>query len=140
MTTITTQRNRVITEEPEADDVFVRVSLMVPGDAPGRLSVRHLPYQPISDYDEAVAWAVSMADQLAYPIHVVPLSHNDIFCTGRWHPFRAFIAGMNDQERGELRRIVVTAAAEVMRDCDDPEIRADMFNVLRQLKVIQRES
>jgi len=140
MTTITTQRNRVITEEPEADDVFVRVSLTVPGDEPGRLSVRHLPYQPISDYQAVVAWAVSMADKMAYPIHVVPLSHNDIFRTGRWHPFRDYIAGMNDQERGELRRIVVTTAAEVMRDCDDPEIRADMFDVLRQLKVIHHES
>ena len=42
---------------------------------------------------------------------------------------------MDGQERGELRRMVVTTAAEVMRDSDDPEIRADMFHVLRQLKV-----
>ena len=135
MTTITTQRNRVITEAPEHDDVFVRVSLTVPSDEPGRLSVRHLRYQPVSDYQAAVDWAVSMADQMAYPIHVVPLSHNDIFHTGRWTPFRNFIAAMDDQERGKLRQIVVTTAAEVMRDCDDPEIRADMFHVLRQLKV-----
>lgn len=76
MTTITTQRNRVITEAPEHDDVFVRVSLTVPGDEPGSLSVRHLRYQPVSDYQAAVDWAVSMADQMAYPIHVVPLSRN----------------------------------------------------------------
>ena len=31
--------------------------------------------------------------------------------------------------------MIVTTAAEVMRDSDDPEIRADMFHVLRQLKV-----
>ncbi len=135
MTTIATLRNKVITEMPEADDVFVRVSFMVPGDEPGTRSVRHLRYEPVSDYQAAVDWAVSMADQMAYPIHVVPLSHRDIFRTARFDPFRAFIAGMNDQERGELRRIVITTAAEVMRDCDDPEIRADMFNVLRQLKV-----
>lgn len=135
MTTITTQRNRVITEQPEADDVLVRVSLTVPGSEPGRLTVRHLPCQPISDYQEAVDWAVSMADKMAYPIHVVPLSQNDIFRTERWTPFRDAIADMNDQERGELRRMIVTTACSVMRDCDDPEIRADMFHVLRQLKV-----
>jgi hypothetical protein len=132
---IQTARNVVITEEPEPEDVLVRVSLTVPGDEPGRLTVRHLPYEPISQYQAAVAWAVGMADSMAYPIHVVPLSHNDIFRTGRWEPFRAFIAGMNDQQRGELRRMIVTTAAEVMRDCDDPEIRADMFDVLRKLKV-----
>jgi hypothetical protein len=48
---------------------------------------------------------------------------------------RAAIQNMNDQERGEMRRAVVTTCCEVMRDCDDPEIRADMFHVLRQLKV-----
>ncbi|HQS96827.1 MAG: hypothetical protein B7X90_14640 [Novosphingobium sp. 17-62-19] len=137
---IQTTRNVVITEQPEPDDVLVRVSLMVPGDEPGTRSVRHLPYQPVSEYQEAVDWAVGMADSMAYPIHVVPLSHNDIFRTKRWDPFREFIAGMNDQERGELRHMIVTTAAEVMRDSDDPEIRADMFHVLRQLKVIRHES
>ncbi len=137
---IQTTRNVVITEQPEPDDVLVRVSLMVPGDEPGTRSVRHLPYQPVSEYQEAVDWAVGMADSMAYPIHVVPLSHNDIFRTKRWDPFREFIAGMNDQERGELRHMIVTTAAEVMRDCDDPEIRADMFHVLRQLKVIRHET
>lgn len=140
MTTITTQRNRVITEEPEDDDVFVRVSLTVPGDEPGTRTVRHLPYQPISDYDAAVAWAVSMADQLAYPVHVVPLSYRDIRNTGRFTPICDAVASMDDQQRGQMRQVVVTTAATVMRDCDDPEIRADMFDVLRQLKVIHHES
>ncbi len=84
MTTITTQRSRVITEELEDDDVFVRVSLTVPGDEPGTRTVRHLRYQPISDYEQAVTWAVIMADQLAYPIHVVRLSYSDIRNTDRF--------------------------------------------------------
>lgn len=140
MTTITTQRNKVITEAPEADDVFVRVSLTVPGDEPGTRTVRHLRYQPISDYEQAVAWAVGMADQLAYPIHVVPLSYSDIRNTARFAPICEAVASMNDQERGAMRKVVVTTAAEVMRDCDDPETRAEMFDVLRQLKVINHES
>lgn len=139
MTTITTQRNTVITEDPEHDDVFVRVSLTVPGDEPGTRTVRHLPYQPISDYEAAVAWAVSMADQLAYPVHVVPLSYSDIRNTGRFKPICDAVASMDDQQRGQMRQVVVTTACSVMRDCDDPEIRADMFDVLRQLKVIHHE-
>lgn len=132
---IQTARNVVITERPEPDDVFVRVSLLGPGGEPGTARPHCLRYEPVSNYQAAVDWAVSMADQFAKPIYVVPLSHNDILRTGRWHRFAKFIAGMNDQERGELRRMIVTTAAEVMRDCDDPEIRADMFDVLRKLKV-----
>lgn len=140
MTTITTQRNKVITEEPEHDDVLVRVSLMAPGDEPGTRTVRHLPYQPVSEYDEAVAWAVLIADQLAYPIHVVPLSYSDVRNTGRFKPICDAVASMDDQQRGDMRQVVVTTACSVMRDCDDPEIRAGMFDLLRQLKVIHHES
>ena len=135
MTIITTQRNRVITEAPEHDDIMVQVILFGEGDTPGRVRGRSLRHLPVTAYQELVDWAVGIADQMAHPIYVVPLNHNDIFRTERWTPYRDFIAGMNDQERGELRRIVVTTCCEVMRDCDDPEIRADMFHVLRQLKV-----
>ncbi len=137
MTTITTHRNRVITEQPEADDVFVRISLIGPGDEPGTLRPRQLRYMPISEYQAAVDWAVGIADQMTHPLYVVPLSYSDIRNTDRFTPICNAVASMNDQERGELRRIVVTTCAEVMRDCDDPEIRADMFDVLRQLKVIR---
>ena len=65
----------------------------------------------------------------------MPLSHNDILYTGRWTPFLNFIANMDDQEREELHRMIVPTAVEVMRDSDDRQIRADMFEVLRQLKV-----
>ncbi|HQS95983.1 MAG: hypothetical protein B7X90_08480 [Novosphingobium sp. 17-62-19] len=92
-------------------------------------------YEPVSNYQAAVDWAVSMADQFAKPIYVVPLNHRDILLTGRFDPMRAAIQNMTDQERGKMRRAVVTTCCEVMRDCDDPEIRADMFHVLRQLKV-----
>jgi len=132
---IQTARNVVITEQPEPDDLFVHISLLGAGDEPGVWRPRDLPLEPIANYQAAVDWAVSLADQFAKPIYVVPLSHNDILRTERWHPFRDYIAGMNDQERGELRRIIVTTACSVMRDCDDPEIRAGMFEVLRQLKV-----
>ncbi|AGH50150.1 hypothetical protein G432_12145 [Sphingomonas sp. MM-1] len=132
---IQTTRNVVITEQPEPDDVFVQISLLGPGDEPGLWHPRSLGYEPVSNYQAAVDWAVGMADQFAKPIYVVPLNHRDILLTGRFDPMRAAIQRMTDQERGEMRRVVVTTCCEVMRDCDDPEIRADMFDVLRKLKV-----
>ena len=59
----------------------------------------------------------------------------DSFNTERWTPYRNAIAGMNDQQRGELRHIVVSSMCEVMRDCDDWQVRADAYDILRKLKV-----
>lgn len=139
MTTIATQRNKVITEAPEPDDVMVEVILFGEGDTPGTVCGRKLRHLPITHYQECLDWAVGIADQMAHPLYVVPLNHNDILRTGRWTPYREAIAGMSDQQRGELRRAVVTSMAEVMRDCDDWQVRADAHAVLRQLRVIDDE-
>jgi hypothetical protein len=137
MTTITTVRNKVVTDDPEPDDVLVYVGWIGPTDDPNVLRSFATRHMPITHYQECLDWAVGIADQMAHPLYVVPLSHDDIFRTERWTPYRDFIASMNDQERGELRSIVVTTACSVMRDCDDPDIRSDMFHVLKQLKVIR---
>jgi hypothetical protein len=139
MTTITTQRNRVFTETPEPDDVLVQVILFGEGDTPGTVAGRSLRYLPISAYQECLDWALGIADQMARPLYVVPLNHDDILRTERWTPYRDFIASMNDQERGELRRIVVTTCCEIMRDCDDWHVRADAHDILTQLKVIHHD-
>lgn len=130
MTTITTQRNKVITEAPEPNDVMVEVILFGEGDTRGTVCARKLRHLPITHYQECLDWAVAIADQMARPVYVVPLNHNDIFRTKRWDPYREAIACMGHQERRELRRMIVTTAAEVMRDSDNPEIRADMFDIL----------
>ena len=138
MTTITTQRNRVHAHAIGDDDVFVRVSWIEYDEAGNRVH-RHLPYQPISDYQAAVDWAVSMADKMAHPLHVVPFNGDDMLAPGRFLPICDAVAAMTDQERGAMRQVVVTTCATVMRDCDDPTIRAECFDVLRQLKVIHDE-
>lgn len=139
MTTITTQRNKVITEAPEADDVFVETVLFGEGDTPGTLCGRRLRYAPISEYQAAVDWAVSIADQMAHRIYVVPISYDDIRNTDRWHPLHAAVASMNDQERGAMRRDVVNSMCEVLRDCDDWQVRANAYDILAQLKVIHHD-
>lgn len=139
MAIIQTERNSVHAHSRGADDVFVRVS-WVGYDEAGARVLRHLPYQPITDYQAAVDWAISMADQMAHPLHVVPFNADDMREPSRFKPFCDAVASMTDQERGAMRQVVVTTACSVMRDCDDPAIRADMHHVLRQLKVIHNES
>lgn len=139
MTTIATQRNKVITEQPEPDDVMVEVILFGEGDTPGTVCGRKLLQQPITHYQECLDWALGIADQMARPIYVVPLNHSDIFNTKRWAPYRDCIANMNDQQWGELRRDIVKSMCEVMRDCDDWQVRADAYDILTKLKVIRHE-
>lgn len=139
MAIIQTERNSVHAHARGDDDVFVRVSWVGYDDA-GQRVLRHLRYEPITEYQAAVDWAVGMADQMAHPLHVVPFNGDDMREPSRFTPICDAVASMTDQERGAMRQVVVTTCATVMRDCDDPEIRADMFDVLRQLKVIHHES
>jgi hypothetical protein len=45
---------------------------------------------------------------------------------------RAF-ASMTLAERQEMERLVVTTCLEVMRDCSDPPIRGEAFDLLRKI-------
>ena len=81
MTIIRTQRNKVVTEPPEPDDAFFFVSFLGPADGedifnPRVLSPRNLPLRPITEYQEWLDWAVSIADQFERPIYVCPMSAN----------------------------------------------------------------
>ncbi len=136
MAIIKTQRNMVIAYDRQPDDVLVDVSWPAPfGDGTHATPVG-LPYAPISEYAVAVEWAVGMADKMAHPIHVLPLNHRDIFNTGRFEPFRIFLANMNDHERAEVRQIIVDSWAAILRDSNTPVLRATAFNMLAQLGVV----
>lgn len=136
MAIINTQRNIVYAREPQPDDVFVQVGWSAPTDGVHRRTIT-LPYSPISAYREAVAFAVSMADMLVYPVHVVTLNHSDFLNTGRFEPYRNMLANLNDQERGEMRQLAITTCAEILRDCDEWEVRAEAYDLLVQLKVVR---
>lgn len=138
MAIIQTERNSVHAHARGDDDVFVRVSWVGYDDAGARV-LRHLRYEPISDYQAAVDWAVSMADKMAHPLHVVPFNGDDMREPSRFKPICNAVAGMTDQERGAMRAVVVTTAATVMRDCDDWQVRADCYDILSQLKVIHHD-
>lgn len=88
----------------------------------------------------AYDWAVAIGDQMAHRFYVVPLNHNDILRhPERWKPYAEMLANLNDQERGQLRQMAITTCCEIMRDCDDWEVRADAHDILTQLKVIHHD-
>ena len=137
MTRITTARNKVVTDAPAPDDVMVYVGWTGPTDDPRVRRAISTRYMPISAYQECLDWAVAIADQFSHPLYVVPLSHDDILHTDRWTPYADMLATLNDQERGELRQTAVASMCELMRDCDDREVRAEAYDILTQLKVIR---
>lgn len=139
MTIINTARNRVYACEPQPDDVLVQVGWKAPHEDGTHLRSVTLPCQPISDYQAAVDWAVGIADQMAHPLYVVPLCHDDILHSDRWTPYADMLATLTDQERGELRSVVVSSMCELMRDCEDREVRSEAYDILIQLKVIHHD-
>lgn len=136
MAIIHTKRNTVYAYDPQPDDVLVSVGWSAPGDDGIHRRTISLPYRPIYEYAAAVDWATNIADKMAYPIHVLPLNHRDFFNTGRFDPYRRFLANMNEQDRTEVRQIIVDSCAAIMRDSGAPAVRASAFDMLAQLGVV----
>lgn len=136
MARINTARNVVITEQPLPDDVMVQVGWKAPaGDGKHSRPVT-LPLRPISEYAACVEFAKEIADGLEHEIYVIPFNHREILDSNRWTPFATFLANMNDQERGEVRQMVIASCTQIMRDCDDHAVRAEAYDQLVKLKVV----
>lgn len=119
MAIIHTQRNRVYSYDRRPDDVLLEIGLLGPAGDGKLLRPVNFPYFPIAAYQEWVDWAVAIADQMAHPIHIVPLNHNDFFDTGRFEPFRQMLANLTEGERAEMRHLAKATCADVLRDCCD---------------------
>ena len=133
MPVIKTQTNRVVADDPEPDDAFVQVAWFGPSQDGKHRAQFHTRPEPIEGYHAAIDWAVSMADQMVFPLFVVPLTVERAFAREQ---LKCLPASMTDQERGELRRIVVTRCAEIMRDCDEQKTREEAFSVLVEMGVV----
>lgn len=133
MPIITCGDNRVAADEPEADDTHVRVVWFGPSQDGRHRKVFEGPLELAEDYDAAVAWAVEMAPMMAFPLYVVPLTAAQVL---RTEQAQRGVAALTDQQRGELRREVLSMLARVMRGCDDPVVRADAHEVLVQMRVV----
>ncbi len=136
MPVIKTKRNKVVADDPEPGDVVVQVSWPTPAGDGDNLKPFNMPWRPISEYAASLDWAVSMADKMANPIYVMPLNHREILNTSRFDPYRKLLANLSDQERGEVRQILVDACAGLMRDSEALAVRANAFDILKQLGVV----
>ena len=136
MPVIKTKRNKVVADDLEPGDVVIQVAWRAPAVDGEHQRYIELPWQPISEYNETLDWAISMADQITHPIYILPLSHRDILQTSQFAPYRKFLANMNEQEGAEVRQIIVDSCVGIMRDSDTPSLRADAYNMLAQLVVV----
>lgn len=125
--------NRVAADEPGPDDTHVRVVWFGPPQDGLHRQQFEGPPEPVENFEAAVAWAVGMAAQMVFPLYVVPMTGAQVLRTER---VQRALASLGDQQRGELRREVLTMLARVMRDCDDPVVRADAHEVLVQMGVV----
>ena len=135
MAIIRTQRNSVHFEEPEADDVFIEVSLLGPTEDGKSLRPAGLGWFPVSDFKSWLDWSVEIADQMANPIYILPLNHRDIFNTGRFESYRKVLENLADLEWEPVRRFIIIACMEIMRDSPDFAVRNLAYNQLVMLKV-----
>ena len=72
-----TQRNRVITAQPDPDEAFFFITLLAPAfredlSNPRVQSPSVLPLRPVNEYQQGLDWALSVADQFERPIYVCP--------------------------------------------------------------------
>lgn len=142
MPVIRTKENLVVAYEFDEEDTHVQVTWLGPRELHGGTCAKqfHGPVQPIDQYQANVGWAVGIADQFQFPLHVVPLRSAEA-AEMRADAYLAEVdllsTRLTDRQRGELRRAAVAVAAETMRDCDDPHVRAAAYAVLLKLKVVR---
>jgi len=134
MPIIKCEENRVAADEPGPDDTHVRIIWFGPSQDGAHRKIFEGPLEPIGNYEDAVSWAVQKAAQMVFPLYVVPMTGAEVLRTEKVQ--RGF-ATLTHQQRGELRREVLTMLTRIMRDCDDPVVRADAHEVLVQMRVVR---
>ncbi len=123
---------RVIADAPGPDDVFVQ-AVWFGRDGLHRKAFEG-PVEPIENYADVLGWAHEMASQMAYNLVVIPMTGAEALRTKQ---LKNAVANLTDQQRGELRQEVVATLIAVMRISDDPSVRAEAFDILKDMKVIK---
>ena len=127
MAVIQTKSSFVYAYEPQSGDTHFLTLVVSPTE-------RYvLSTQSIEAYPAAVDWAVSMADIMARPITILPISAAEFIAANRAR-LENGLARMTELERGEMRQVVVNRMLSAMRDSDDPALRAEAHEVLKMMK------
>ncbi|MBT3071903.1 hypothetical protein KKP04_13625 [Rhodomicrobium sp. Az07] len=120
MSIIKTKRNFVSAYPPEPQDLWVKTIIKSPE------GYRTLLVQPIAKYEEAVAWAVSMADQFAHPIEILPIDFCD-WVSSKW------TKGVLDKLSLDKTQSFERMARDALLDSQDPIVRRNADKVLAVL-------
>jgi hypothetical protein len=134
MTIFQRRSNRVVADEPEQTDMFVRVVWFGSNPDGSRGNPIETPPQPIEEYQQAVDFALSIADQMAHSVFVMPLRFRDLYPPEK---LQRLWDQMTEVEREDLRRVVVTSCAKTMRDSDDRKLREAAHGVLVDMGVVE---
>lgn len=127
MAVIKTKAGMVCAYEPQSGDTHVWTLIVSPTE-------RYvLTTQGIEAYQAAVDWAVSMADVMARPITILPISATEFIAANRARLENGLVH-MTELERGELRQVVVNRMLAAMRDSNDPALRAQAHEVFNMMK------
>lgn len=78
MSVIRTKTNMVVAYDPEPNDRYVQIVWHGPAGDGRHLRAFEGPPWPIEQYQATVDRAVSMADYMRAPLHVVPLRNKDL--------------------------------------------------------------
>lgn len=90
---------------------------------------------PIDQCEAAIEWAIPISREFVLPLQIIPISPSDLANSSSYPRPGGDVT--TPEQRHEDRRAVVNAMCEVLRDCDDPEVRAEAFDVLVTMKVVQ---
>jgi hypothetical protein len=125
---------RVAADPPGPDDTHCQVVWFGPPQDGLHRKIFEGPVEPIENYADVLAWAQKMASQMVYSLYVVPMTGAEAL---RTEQMKLGVANLTNRQRGELRREVVATLTAVMRDSDDLAVRADAYDILKEMKVVR---
>ena len=125
---------RVAADLPGPDDTHVQVVWFGPPQDGLHRKIFEGLVEPVENYADVLAWAHEMASQMVYPLYVVPMTGAEVL---RSEQVRSGVAKLTDQQRGELRRGMVAMLTTIMRDSDETTVRADAYDILKDMKVVR---
>jgi len=121
--------NRVATMEPGPGDLFVVILMFG----------KPVFVEPIDQYDRGVRTAEGFARRLRHDrpltLRVLGMSLHELLALMGTTP--AEFAGTSPKVEAEFRQLAVDACMGALRDCDDPAVRKDAYDLLVKMGVLQ---
>lgn len=122
--------NRVATMAPGPGDLFVVTTL----------GGKRVLVDPIADYEKALRIAEAFARQMAQPrpltIKVIPMSLPEMLAHIGTTPKR-LAAGLSPDDEASDRQLVVDTCMSALRECNEPQVRKDAYDLLVSIGVMK---